>query len=86
LGGISTAVLDTFYGYYTPGKQSKKIVAGIADDVVKKLKEYNACLKDPTHLALAQVLPIIPNTSRSFGKHWLWKLVVISCLMVGCRM
>lgn len=47
LGGISTAVLDTFYGYYTPGKQAKKIVAGIADDVVKELNIYNACFERP---------------------------------------
>lgn len=47
LGGISTAVLDTFYGYYIPGKQSKKIVGGIADDVIKELKRYNACFERP---------------------------------------
>jgi hypothetical protein len=47
LGGISTAVLDTFYGYYTPGKKSNKIVGGIADDVVNGLKEYNACFERP---------------------------------------
>ena len=46
-GGISTAVLDTFYGYYTPGKNSKKIVSGIADEVVKGLQQYNACFERP---------------------------------------
>lgn len=33
LGGTSTAVLDTFYGYYTPGQKSLRVVGGIADDV-----------------------------------------------------
>lgn len=47
LGGISTAVLDTFYGYYTPGKISKKIVGGIADDVIKGLNEFKASLERP---------------------------------------
>lgn len=47
LGGISTAVLDTFYGYYTPGTKSIKIVGGIADDVVKGLKDFNACFERP---------------------------------------
>ncbi|MBS0027695.1 FAD-dependent oxidoreductase [Chitinophaga sp. 22321] len=47
LGGISTAVLDTFYGYYTPGKKSNKIVGGIADVVVQELKSYNACFERP---------------------------------------
>jgi len=47
LGGISTAVLDTFYGYYTPGSKSQKIVGGIADDVVKGLKEFDAAFERP---------------------------------------
>ena len=29
LGGISTGVLDTFYGFYTPGKKARKVVGGI---------------------------------------------------------
>lgn len=47
LGGTSTAVLDTFYGYYTPGSQSVKVVGGIADDVVSGLQMYNACFDRP---------------------------------------
>lgn len=50
LGGTSTAVLDTFYGFYTPGKESKKVVAGVPDDVISGLKRYAACLERPnTH-------------------------------------
>jgi len=47
LGGTSTAVLDTFYGYYTPGERSTRVVGGIADDVVKGLGAYNAYLERP---------------------------------------
>ena len=47
LGGTSTAVLDTFYGFYTPGSRSLKVVGGIADDVVKGLREYGACMERP---------------------------------------
>ncbi|WP_126246180.1 FAD-dependent oxidoreductase [Chitinophaga rhizosphaerae] len=47
LGGISTAVLDTFYGYYTPGNNPRKVVGGIADAVVNGLKGYNACFERP---------------------------------------
>ena len=47
LGGTSTAVLDTFYGFYTPGTRSIKVVGGIADDVVKGLREYGACMERP---------------------------------------
>lgn len=47
LGGTSTAVLDTFYGYYTPGSKSVKVVGGIADDVVAGLKEHNMAFERP---------------------------------------
>src|SRR5690606_36557590 len=47
LGGTSTAVLDTFYGFYTPGTASEKVVGGIADEVVAELKIYKACLERP---------------------------------------
>lgn len=47
LGGTSTAVLDTFYGFYTPGAASIKVVGGIADEVVMGLKKYGACVERP---------------------------------------
>src|SRR5580704_5285215 len=50
LGGTSTAVLDTFYGFYTPGAESRRVVAGISDDVMAGLKEYGSWLERPnTH-------------------------------------
>jgi len=39
LGGTSTAVLDTFYGFFTPGTRARKVVGGIADDVVAGLHD-----------------------------------------------
>lgn len=47
LGGTSTAVLDTFYGFYTPGNCSRKVVGGIADDVTAALKEFGHCFERP---------------------------------------
>jgi glycine/D-amino acid oxidase-like deaminating enzyme len=47
LGGNSTAVLDTFYGFYTPGAQPARIVGGIADDVVAALRELGPVLERP---------------------------------------
>lgn len=47
LGGNSTAVLDTFYGFYTPGSASKKVVGGIADDVVAGLQSHASWLERP---------------------------------------
>lgn len=47
LGGTSTLVLDTFYGFYTPGSASKKVVGGVPDDVVAALKTFSACFERP---------------------------------------
>jgi hypothetical protein len=47
LGGASTAVLDTFYGFYTPGSWPLKIVGGIGDDVVAGLRRIGNVLERP---------------------------------------
>ena len=47
LGGVSTAVLDTFYGFYTPGLRSLKVVGGIADDVVAALRAIGTVVERP---------------------------------------
>ncbi|MCP3972974.1 MAG: FAD-dependent oxidoreductase [bacterium] len=47
LGGVSTAVLDTFYGFYTPGSQATKVVSGIPDDVVEGLRRLGPVLERP---------------------------------------
>jgi len=47
LGGNSTAVLDTFYGFYTPGERSEKVVGGVADDVVAGLRALGPVLERP---------------------------------------
>src|SRR5262245_30161381 len=36
-GGTSTQMLDTFYGFFTPGESPKKIVGGIPDEIVNEL-------------------------------------------------
>jgi glycine/D-amino acid oxidase-like deaminating enzyme len=47
LGGTSTAVLDTFYAFYTPGEHPQKVVGGIPDDVVAGLEAEDACFLRP---------------------------------------
>ena len=47
LGGTSTAVLDTFYGFYTPGSSARKVVGGIGDDVVASLRELGPVVERP---------------------------------------
>lgn len=36
-GGTSTQMLDTFYGFFTPGEAPKKVVGGLPDQVVNAL-------------------------------------------------
>lgn len=47
LGGNSTAVLDTFYGFYTPGERPLKVVGGIGDDVVDGLRRLGKVVERP---------------------------------------
>ena len=47
LGGVSTAVLDTFYGFYTPGTRAAKVVGGVADEVVAGLRRLGPVLERP---------------------------------------
>ena len=47
LGGTSTAVLDTFYGFYTPGSRARKVVGGVADDVVVALRDLGPVVERP---------------------------------------
>jgi FAD dependent oxidoreductase len=47
LGGTSTAVLDTFYGFWTPGRSPRKVVGGIADEVVGGLRSLGRVMERP---------------------------------------
>lgn len=46
-GGTSTQMLDTFYGFFTPGESPKKIVSGLADAVVNELDFYGEIFLRP---------------------------------------
>lgn len=47
MGGISTAVIDTAYGFYTPGENGRKVVAGIPDLFFGELFAKNAAITRP---------------------------------------
>lgn len=47
LGGISTGVLDTFYGFWTPGPDPEKVVAGLAGEIVERLTAAGAAFERP---------------------------------------
>jgi hypothetical protein len=47
LGGVSTEVLDTFYGFWTPGREPQLIVDGIAGEIVRHLSSLGLAFERP---------------------------------------
>jgi hypothetical protein len=46
-GGSSTGVLDTFYGFFTPGPTPKKVAGGVPDRVVAALSSLGPVVNRP---------------------------------------
>ncbi len=47
LGGTSTAVLDTFYGFYAPGNRATRVVGGLPWEVVERLTAADTAFERP---------------------------------------
>jgi glycine/D-amino acid oxidase-like deaminating enzyme len=47
LGGTSTAVLDTFYAFYTPGELVRRVVGGLGWEVVEHLTAAGVAFERP---------------------------------------
>lgn len=47
MGGTSTSVLDTFYAFYTPGDTPRRVVGGLAWEVVGRLRDEGVCFERP---------------------------------------
>jgi glycine/D-amino acid oxidase-like deaminating enzyme len=47
MGGTSTAVLDTFYAFYTPGEAPRRVVGGLGWEVVERLIELGVAFERP---------------------------------------
>ena len=62
LGGTSTQVLDTFYGFYTPGSAAYKVVGGVPDEVVAQLKRYKAAFERPNSFGAGTGVTYDPAT------------------------
>ena len=64
MGGISTQVLDTFYGFYTPGAVARKVVGGIPDLVVDELMKRGMALLRPNTYGAGQGITYDPETLK----------------------
>ena len=47
MGGTSTAVLDTFYAFYTPGETPRRVVGGLGWEVVERLTAAGVAFERP---------------------------------------
>jgi glycine/D-amino acid oxidase-like deaminating enzyme len=61
MGGISTQVLDTFYGFYTPGEQPRKVVGGTPDLVLEALERHDALILRPNTYGAGQGITYDPE-------------------------
>lgn len=93
MGGISTQVLDTFYGFYTPGSTAHKVVGGVPDQVVAALMAQGKALLRPNTYGAGQGITYDPETlkiiwetlARRAGVKLLYHTLVVDVERVGER-
>lgn len=93
LGGISTGVLDTFYGFYTPGKAPKKVVSGVPDDVVTDLVKLDRVIERPNTFGAGtgitynpEILKVVwERLAGAAGVRLLYHTLVTDVVMEGDR-
>jgi succinate dehydrogenase/fumarate reductase flavoprotein subunit len=93
MGGISTQVLDTFYGFYTPGSTAKKVVGGVPDQIVDALKRYGKAIYRPNTYGAGMGITYDPETlkivwerlAQRAGVRLLYHTFVVDALCEGER-
>lgn len=65
LGGTSTAVLDTFYGFYTPGDEARRIVGGLPWEVANRLRAAGAAFERPNTYGAGTGVTYNPEVLRT---------------------
>ena len=61
LGGTSTMVLDTFYGFYTPGATRQRVVGGLPWEVVERLRQTGYLIERPNSYGAGQGITYDPQ-------------------------
>jgi hypothetical protein len=72
LGGIGTGVLDTFYGFYTPGV-NRRVVGGIGAEIVSHLVSRDAAFIRPNTYGAGGGVTYCPETLKA-----VWDDVVLA--------
>ncbi|MAT43346.1 MAG: FAD-dependent oxidoreductase [Anaerolineaceae bacterium] len=89
MGGISTQVLDTFYGFFIPGEKPRKVVGGVPDMVVDQLFQAKAAIYRPNTYGAGQGITYDPEYLKviweqlalNFGVHILYHSLVIDTVI-----
>lgn len=92
-GGTSTAILDTFYGFYTPGSVPKKVVGGVPDDVVTELRRLDRVIERPNTFGAGTGVTYNPeflkvaweSLAQQSGVNLLFHTFVIDVVLEGSR-
>ncbi|MEY2426027.1 MAG: hypothetical protein QOI61_1599, partial [Actinomycetota bacterium] len=77
LGGTSTAVLDTFYGFWSPGEVPRRVVDGLPGEVVARLEQADAAFLRPNTYGAGMGVTYNPEALR-----WLYDAM---CHEAGVR-
>lgn len=64
-GGASTQALTTFYGFFTPGNEPRKVVGGIPDRVVNELERRSAMYLRPNTYGAGTGVTYNPEVLKS---------------------
>jgi len=64
LGGTGAMVLDTFYGFFTPGAVERKVVGGVPDRVIAGLERRDMVLKRPNTYGAGAGYTYDPDTLK----------------------
>jgi len=70
-GGTSTQMLDTFYGFFTPGTNPKKIVGGLPDAIVNELDKTNDIFLRPNTYGAGTGVNYNPERLK-----WVWDKLI----------
>ena len=65
MGGTSTQVLDTFYGFYTPGSNAHKVVGGVPDQIVAQLFQRRRAIMRPNTYGAGQGITYDPQILKT---------------------
>lgn len=92
-GGISTGVLDTFYGFYTPGKAPKKVVSGVPDNVIAELRALDRVIERPNTFGAGtgitynpEILKVVwERLAEAAGVRLLYHTFITDVVMEGAR-